>query len=153
MSRDQQDENVSQPVVEMPKNNDSSAEKSASPIEHVHGITLENLKEAFSNRGNEAHVKKLLLGAATLQAWKSEAHPSHKQRDAMMKLGTDWNVPQKIFGKKRAPAYVAKDLERELLDTAQGLVEKRNPFFGKRCAAKPAQKDTSPQSSKRQCKS
>ena len=118
----------------------------------MHGITLENLKEVFSSRGNEARVKKLLSDAATLLAWKLEAHPTHKQRDAMMKLGSDWNVPQKISGKKRAPAHVAKDLERELLGTAQRLVEKRNPFFGKRCAARPTEKDTSPHSSKRQCK-
>ena len=98
-----EDENVPQPVGEMLKNNDSSAEKPASPIEHVHGITLENLKEVFSSRGNEAHVKRLLLDAATLQAWRSQAHASNKQRDAMMKLGSHWNVPRYISGGKRAP--------------------------------------------------
>ena len=138
--------------AEQPRGNASSAEMLATPTEHVHEINLANLNKLFESRGNETRVHKLLSGAATLRAWHSEVNPSNKLRDAMTKLGSDWNVPQKICGKKRAPADVAKDLEKELLATAQRLMEKTNPFLGKRRAAKPTREDTSPQSSKRQCK-
>ena len=130
----------------------SSAEKPAAPAEQVAQIKLANFNELFASRANEPRVQKLLLAAATLRKWQTETRSSNIVRDAMTKLGSDWHVPQKKSGKKRAAADVASDLERELLATAHRLVEKKCPFLGKRSAAKPAREDTSPQSSKRQCK-
>jgi hypothetical protein len=46
----------------------------------------------------------------------------------MMKLGSDWHVPQKAHGKKRLPVQVAKNLEKEFIDAAQRLVENKTPF-------------------------
>ena len=122
------------------------------PAKHVHEIKLGNLNKASAGRCNEAHVRRFLFAVDTLQAWQSEARPSHKVRDAMTKLGSEWNVPQKTSGKKRAPADVAKDLERELLATARRLLDRTNPFSRKRGIAEPTQDDTSPQSGKGHCK-
>ena len=83
------------------KSKASSAEQSALLI--THEIKLDNLSEIFAIRGKEAHVRKLLSDAATLRAWQSEAHPSNQERDAMTKLGSDWNVPQKKSRKEESP--------------------------------------------------
>ena len=58
-----------------------------------------------------------------------------------MKLGSDWNVPQKSHGKKRDPDKVAKDLEKEFTDTAQRLFEHKTPFGHTRGAAKSTHDD------------
>ena len=59
----------------------------------------------------------------------------------MMKLGSDWHAPQKAHGKKRIPIEVAKNLEKEFIDTAQRLLENKTPFGVNRRAAKPAHDD------------
>ena len=50
----------------------------------------------------------------------------------MMKLGSDWHVPQKINGKKRKPAEVAEDLQKELIATTKRLLEYKTAFGNKR---------------------
>ena len=69
------------------------------------------------------------------------ARPTNKQRDDMTKLGSDWKVPQKSHGKKRDPGEVAKDLEKEFMETAQRLLENKTPFGHTRGAAKSTHDD------------
>ena len=76
----------------------AGAEKSARSPERVPDInparpqymTLSTLCDIFADRGEEARVKQFLRDVATLRAWQSQAHPSHKVRDAMTKLGSKW---------------------------------------------------------------
>ena len=79
----------------------------------------------------------MLSDTATLQAWQKTAFPSHEQRDAMMKLGSDWHVPQKNNGQKRKLAEVAEDLQKQLIRTAKRLLEYRTPCGNKRGHANP----------------
>ena len=97
--------------------------------------TLQNMTDMLSNRKNETNVKKMLSDTATLKAWQKAASPSNEQRDAMMKLGSDWHVSQKINGKKRKPAKVAEDLQKELIATTKRLLEYKTPFGNKRGVA------------------
>ena len=101
-------------------------------------MTLQNMADVLSKRKSEANAKKLLADAAILQTWQTIVHPTNEQRDVMMKLGSDWHVPQKAHGKKRFPVDVAKNLEKEFIDTAKRMLESKNPFGDKRGAAKPA---------------
>ena len=138
------------PSARQPSGDAGNAEKLAAP--EMLKIFLGDCNKAFAGRCNEARVRRFLFAVDTLQAWQSEARPSNKVRDAMMKLGSDWNVPLKTSGKNRAPADVAKDLEWEFLAAARRLLGRTTPFSRKRGIAEPTQDDTSPQSSKRQCK-
>ena len=115
----------------------ASAEKSARSPERVPDMTLSTLCDIFADRSEETRVKQFLCDVATLRAWQSQAHPSNKIRDAMTKLGSKWNVPQKAARKKRAPQDLASDLEQEFLAYAQRLWKKSNPFSKKRSAGKP----------------
>ena len=104
-------------------------------------MLLKKLTDILSNRAHEAGVKKLLSDTTILREWQTAAHPTNNQRDQMMKLGSDWHVPQKAHGKKRFPGDVAKNLEKEFIDTAQRMLENKTPFGVKRGAAKPASDD------------
>ena len=121
---------------------DSSADKLATSQKREPRMKLSSLGDIFAERNAETRVKKLLSDVATLRAWQSEAHPSHKVRDAMAKLGSEWNVPQKAAGKKRAPRDIAADLEHELLAFAQRLLLKTNPFSSTGSVAKPSSDKT-----------
>ena len=110
------------------KSNASSAQKPATSSERDSHMTINSLHDIFAKRSEEARVKKLLTDVATLCAWQSDAHASNKIRDAMMKLGSEWNVPQYAAGKKRAPQDVAADLEHEFLAFAERLWNKSTPF-------------------------
>ena len=97
-------------------------------------VRLKNLTDALSCRAHEATVKNLLSATTNLREWQTAVSPTHKQRDAMTKLGSDWHVPQKTCGKKRTPIEVAKGLEEQFIETAQRMLEKRTPFGYKRGA-------------------
>ena len=102
---------------------------------------LKNLTDMLSCRAKEAGVKKLLSDTATLREWQAADRPTNNQRDAMMKLGSDWHVPQKSHGKKIIPVEVAKKLEKEFIDTSQRLLESKTPFAIKRGGEKPTHDD------------
>ena len=124
------------------KSNASSAEQPAPSPERDPHMTINNVDDIFAKRSEEARVKKLLTDVAALRAWQSEAHASHKIRDAMMKLGSEWNVPQKAAGKKRAPQDVAADLEREFLAFAERLWNETTAFSSTGSAVKPSPDNT-----------
>ena len=109
--------------------NESSAEKPATSPQCDSHMTISSLAHIFAQRSEETQVKKLLSDVATLRAWQTEEHASHKIRDAMTKLGSEWNVPQKAARKKRPPSEIAADLEREILAFAERLWHKKTPFF------------------------
>ena len=49
-------------------------------------MPVQNLTDMLSCLAKEAAVKKLLSNLATLREWQAVVRPTHKQRDAMMKL-------------------------------------------------------------------
>ena len=72
-------------------------------------------EDNFSN----AAAQQLLQDIPVLQEWQRVTHPSHKVRDAMMKLASNWKVTQKAKGKKRSPCEVARDIEENMLKKAK----------------------------------
>ena len=100
-------------------------------------MILKKLTAMLSHRSSEASVKKLLSDATILREWQLTTPPTHKQRDAMMKLGRHWHVPQKAHRKTRSPTEVAQDLEEKFIHTARQLTENKTIFT--RSAAKPTQ--------------
>lgn len=102
---------------------------------------LKRQTDMLSHRAHEAGVKKLFTDITKLREWQSTTRPTNKQRDAMMKLGSDWHVPQKAHGKKMPPNIVAWNLQTEFMHTAQRLLENKTPFDNKRRATKPAHDD------------
>ena len=122
----------------------SSAEQPPTSPEYDPRMTIDSLNDIFAKRSEEAPVKRLLTDVATLRAWQSETPASHKTRDAMMKLGSVWNVPQKAAGKKRASQDVAADLEHEFLAFADRLWNRTTPFSSTGSAVKPSRKNTLP---------
>ncbi len=94
-------------------------------------MTITDLPDRFAHISHERRVKALLADSATLLAWQTQARTrkaTHEARDAMTKLGSSWNVPQKAIGKKRPTAEIAADLETEMLAYAKRLLTKTTPF-------------------------
>ena len=60
-----------------------------------------------------------------LQKWQSATRPSNEVRDAMMKLGSRWNVRRYKRRRKRQPAEVAKDLEARMHKSGNALLRRR----------------------------
>ena len=63
----------------------------------------------------QADARQLLQGVPVLQEWQRARSPSNQVRDAMLKLGTGWDVPRKVEGKKRPPAEVEQEVEENML--------------------------------------
>lgn len=100
-------------------------------------VTLKDMTDILSTRRLEARCKKLLSEVGKLREWSDAAAPTHKQRDAMIKLGKDWHVPQRLHGKKRNPADVAKDLEQQFIAIARRLLVDNCPLTIYSGAAEP----------------
>jgi len=100
-------------------------------------MILKQLTDMLSHTSSKASVKKLLSDATILREWQLTSPPTHKQRDAMMKLGSHWHVPQKAHRKKRSPTEVAQDLEEKFIHTARQLTETKTIFTSS--ASKPTQ--------------
>ena len=123
----------------------SSVEKPDMPSEVARWprMTISELPHRFSHRSQETRVKALLADAATLLAWQTAARTTratHKTRNAMAKLGSSWNVPQRASGKTRPPAEIAAELETEMLACARRLLAKTTPFTRMECEGDPAQR-------------
>ena len=124
------------------KNAANRAEKPATSPGLESHFTISSLANIFAQRSEEPRVKKLFCDVAKLRAWQTEAHATNKIQDAMTKLGSDWNVPQKAAGKKRPPSEIAADLERELVAFAKRLWTKKRPFSSIQSAVKPLPDNT-----------
>ena len=79
------------------------------------GVLTKLLEGNYSN----PDTQRLLEDIPVLQEWQHATRPSHKVRDAMMKLASHWNVSQKVKGKKRSPSEVAQDMEENIIKRAK----------------------------------
>ena len=70
----------------------------------------------------QADAQQLLQDIPVLQEWQRARNPGHKIRDAMLKLGTLWDVPRQVEGKKRPPAEVAQEIEENMLKKAKKIL-------------------------------
>ena len=70
----------------------------------------------------QADARQLLQDIPVLQEWQRARNPGHKIRDAMLKLGTLWDVPRQVEGKKRPPAEVAQEIEEDMLKKAKKIL-------------------------------
>ena len=70
----------------------------------------------------DAIAQKLLQDVPSLRKWQEMPKPTHAVRDAMMNLGTQWEVPQKTQGKKHPPAEVARQLDEAMRKKAKELL-------------------------------
>ena len=59
-------------------------------------------------------TEQLLNDVPTLRQWQQTAKPTQKVRDAMMKLGSTYQVSRYIARKKRPPLEVARDLDERM---------------------------------------
>ena len=78
-------------------------------------LTLPDVLSMLDGESLQADARELLQDIAVLQEWQRDGNPSNEVRDAMLKLGTFWDVPRKVAGKKRAPAEVAQEVEENML--------------------------------------
>ena len=70
----------------------------------------------------QADARQLLQDIPLLQEWHRVRNPSNKVRDAMLKLGTLWDVPRQVEGMRRPPAEVAQEIEENMLKRAKKIL-------------------------------
>ena len=85
-------------------------------------LTLPDVLSMLERESLQADAQQLLQDVAVLQEWQRARNPGNKVRDAMLKLGTFWDVPRKVAGKKRAPAEVAQEVEENMLKKAKKML-------------------------------
>ena len=120
----------------------SASGTSLSGVAQPIASTLLDMMQKLNNlTSRDDSVQKLLQDMRILQQWKSMKKPSNKVRDAMIKLGSRWEVQRYEQGKKRQPAEVAKDLEARMRKNAN-----------QQLAAPAAQNQLIQLTSKRRCK-
>ena len=82
----------------------SSAEKPAAQLvlSSLEATTwsLHGVLPMLQKLEKEPLAQKLVQDIPTLQKLQETPKPSHEVRDAMMKLGSEWHVPQRVVGKK-----------------------------------------------------
>ena len=88
-------------------------------VADVRVLAVEGLRRA---KGLQADAQQLLQDIPVLQEWQRARNPGHKIRDAMLKLGTLWNVPRKAAGKTRPPAEVAQEIEESMLKKTKKII-------------------------------
>ena len=91
----------------------------------LEGATWMQMLPVLQDIEQEEVAQKLLEDVPKLQKWKGMSKPSNEVRDAMMKLGSNWGVPQKTQQKKRPPATVAQELDERMLRKARELLTNR----------------------------
>ena len=69
----------------------------------------------LEGNSSNADAKQLLQDIPVLQEWQRATRPSHKVRDAMLKLASHWKLTRKVQGKIRSPSEVAQDIEERML--------------------------------------
>ena len=85
-------------------------------------LTLPDVILMLERESLQADAQQLLQDGAVLQEWQRAGNPSHKLRDAMLKLGARWDVPRQVEGKKRPPAEVAQEVEENMLKKAKRML-------------------------------
>ena len=84
--------------------------------------TLPDVLSVLKRKSLQADAQQLLQDIPVLQEWQRARNPGHKIRDAMLKLGTLWDVPRQVEGKKRPPAEVAQEIEDNMLKKAKKIL-------------------------------
>ena len=84
--------------------------------------TLPDVLSMLTGESLQTGAQQLLQDIHLLQEWQRARNPGNKIRDAMLKLGTLWDVPRKVEGKKRPPAEVAQEIEENMLKTAKTML-------------------------------
>ena len=94
----------------------SSNENRPSPaaIDDLEGATWVQMLPMLQHIEQETEAQELLEDVPKLRKWKEMSKPSHEVRDAMMKLGSRWEVKRYAQGKKRSPAEVAQELDERV---------------------------------------
>ena len=100
----------------------------SSAAQPMGALTLQLLPSAFAGRENEHEVKRLLAGMECVLAWQRSTSASNKDRDAMERVATQWQVPRKEQGMKRSPEKIARELETAILRNGQRMLDRSNPF-------------------------
>ena len=100
----------------------SSKLDSAAAAVAMNSLTLREVSSRLSSQPSQMFAHQLLEDIPILEEWQRAPNPSHKVRDAMMKLGSHWKVAQKSRGQKRRPAEVAKELEERMLEKGKELL-------------------------------
>ena len=84
--------------------------------------TLPDVLSVLKRKSLQADAQQLIQDIPVLQEWQRARNPGHKIRDAMLKLGTLWDVPRQVEGKKRPPAEVAQEIEENMLKKAKKIL-------------------------------
>ena len=100
----------------------------SSAAQPVPAITLPLLTSAFAGREEEHQVKRLLADMECVLAWQRSTSASHKVRDAMERVASQWHVLRKEKGRKRKPERIARELEAAILQKARRMLDRSNPF-------------------------
>ena len=97
----------------------------------LEGATWMQMLPVLQDIEQEEVAQKLLEDVPKLRKWKGMSKPSNEVRDAMMKLGSRWEVSQYIQRKKRPPAEVAQELDERMRRKARELLTNRGlkPFL------------------------
>ena len=82
-------------------------------------LTLPDILSRLQGNSSQTDAQQLLQDIPVLQEWQRAANPSHKVRDAMVKLGSHWDVPRNAKGRKRSPSEVTKHMEESMLKRAR----------------------------------
>ena len=85
-------------------------------------LTLPDILSRLQGNSSQTDAQQLLQDIPVLQEWQRARNPGHKIRDAMLKLGTLWDVPRQVEGQKRPPAEVAQEIEDSMLKTATNIL-------------------------------
>ena len=86
-------------------------------------LTLDEAERKVSEDSMREGTEALLQDIRILQRWKRTKNAPHKVRDAMLKLGSHWNVPQYVKKKKRPSSEVAEDVEEAILKKAREMFQ------------------------------
>ena len=80
----------------------------------LEGATWMQMLPVLQDIEQEEVAQKLLEDVPKFRKWKETSKPSQEARDAMMKLGSRWEVSQYIQRKKRPYAEVAQELDERM---------------------------------------
>ena len=101
----------------------SSGEKPEVPLpDGIEKATWAKILTMLRGIEKKPMTEQLLNDVPTLRQWQQAAKPTQKVRDAMMKLGSTYQVSRYIARKKRPPLEVARDLDERMRKKAREVL-------------------------------
>ena len=100
----------------------SDAAQRATSVVRGMPLRLDEVLPILHEHESKTSARNLMQDIPKLQKWQSAPKATHEVRDAMLKLGSRWDVPRSSQGKKRPPAEVARELEGRMLEQAKELL-------------------------------